>query len=147
MRSAPSVRLELRPSRLAGAFIVVAHLATAMLVAWLPVAAPLRMLGVIVVGAHTLWALRSAARRELGSSIIAVELASDRHVTLVRRDGRRIEGRAVADSYVGERLATLVVRPDGTWRKCSLWLLPDMAAPEDLRRFRVLLRISREEKI
>jgi membrane-bound toxin of toxin-antitoxin system len=145
MKSASSVRIELRPSRIAGAFVVVTHLATAMLIAWLPIAASLRALAAIVVGAHCVWALRSTASRVLRSSIVSAELAADRRVTLVRRDGRRISGRALADSYVGERIATLIVRRDGSWRSDALWLLPDMAAKEDLRRFRVLLRLGREE--
>jgi hypothetical protein len=144
MKSASSVRIELNPSRLAGAFVAVTHLATAMLIAWLPVNAPLRALAVIAVGAHCLWALRSSASRILKSSIVVAELAADRRVTLVCRDGRRIDGRALTDSYVGERLATLVVRRAGSWRTDALWLLPDMVAKEDLRRFRVLLRLGRE---
>jgi hypothetical protein len=144
MKSVSSVRIELRPSRLAGAFVAVTHLATAMLIAWLPLGESLRALAVIAVGAHCLWAVRSSSSRILKSSIVAVELAADRRVTLVRRDGRRIDGRALADSYVGERLATLVVRRDGSWRTDALWLLPDMVAKEDLRRFRVLLRLGRE---
>lgn len=145
MKSASSVRIELRPSRIAGAFVVVTHLATAMLIARLPIAASLRAVAVIVVGAHCVWAVRSTASRVLRSSIVSAELAADRRVTLVRRDGHRIGGRALADSYVGERIATLVVRRDGSWRSDALWLLPDMVAKEDLRQFRVLLRLGREE--
>ena len=139
---AQSVRIELRRSRLAGAFIAVTHLATAALVAWLPFNAPLRALGVAATGAHALWALRSSALRNLRSSIVA-ELAPDRRVALLRRDGRRMDGLALIDSYVGERLVTLIVREDGSRRTGALWLLPDMAPQDDLRRFRVLLRLSR----
>lgn len=146
MKAASPVRIELRPSRIAGAFVVVTHLATALLIAWLPIAASVRALAAIVVGAHCVWAVRSTASRVLRSSIVSAELAGDRRVTLVRRDGRRIGGRALADSYVGERVATLVVRRDGSWRRDALWLLPDMVAKEDLRRFRVQLRLGREER-
>ena len=92
---------------------------------------------------HALWAVRSSALRNLRCSIVAAELAPDRRVTLVRRDGRRIDGCALVDSYVGERLVTLIVRQEGRRRTRALWLLPDMARQEDLRRFRVLLRLSR----
>jgi len=145
MKPASSVRIDLCPSRIAGAFVVISHLATAMLIAWLPIDGWLRALAVIMVGAHCVWAVRSSASRVLKSSIVSAELGADRRVTLVRRDGRRIDGRVLADSYVGERIATLVVRRDGGWRTDALWLLPDMAAQEDLRRFRVLLRLGREE--
>src|ERR1700756_2491711 len=114
MKSASSVRIELRFSRLASAFAVVPRLGTALLIAWLPIAASLRGVAVIAVGAHCLWALRSSASRVLRSSIVSAELAADRRVTLVRRDGRRIGGRALPDSYAGERIATLVVRRDGS---------------------------------
>ena len=141
-----SIRVELGASRLAAAFILTTHLATAFLVAWLPGSAALRAAVVIAVGAHALWALRQSAGRSLRSSIVGVELGADRHVTLLRRDGGRIEGSVRAESYVGERLVTLVVRRSGSWRSCTLWLLPDMAAPEELRAFRVLLRMGRPEE-
>ena len=70
----------------------------------------------------------------------------DRRVALVRRDGRRIDGCVVSQSYVGEWLATVIVRRDGGRRSLALWLLPDMVDAEDLRRFRVLLRLSRPEQ-
>ena len=143
MKCVQSVRIELRRSRSAGAFILLTHLATAVLLAWLPIDASLRALCVVATGAHALWALRSSALRSLGSSIVAAELAPDRRVTLTCKDGRRIDGCALVDSYVGERLVTLVVRQDGSPRTRALWLLPDMAPQEDLRRFRVLLRLSR----
>jgi hypothetical protein len=143
MKTVPSVRIELRRSPLAGAFIVVTHLATAALLAWLPMDAPLRAICAITTGAHALWAVRSSALRSLGSSIVAAELAPDRRVTLICKNGRRIDGCALVDSYVGERLVTLVMRQEGSRRTRALWLLPDMAPQEDLRRFRVLLRLSR----
>ena len=137
------MRVELRRSRLAGALIVVTHLATAALLAWLPIDASLRALAVVGVGIHALWAIRNASLRSTRSAIVAIELAPDRRVVLVRRDGRRIDGRALPDSYVGERLATLVVRRDGSRRTHALFLLPDMLGPEEFRRFRVLLRLGR----
>ena len=145
MKSAASLRVELRPSWLAGALIVVSHLASAVLLAWLPVEAWARAFAVIVVGGHALWALRSVSLRNARSAIVAIELEPDRRVVLVRRDGGRIDGRALADSYVGERLTTLVVRRDGSRRTQALLILPDMAAAEELRRFRVLLRLGRPQ--
>ena len=129
--------------RLAGAVIAVTHLAAEGLAAWLPFDAALRALGVAATGAHALWALRSSALRNPRSSIVAAELAPDRRVALLRRDGRRMDGLALIDSYVGERLVTLIVREDGSRRTGAPWLLPDMAPQDDLRRFRVLLRLSR----
>jgi hypothetical protein len=143
MKSVQSVRIKLKASRLASAFICATHVATAAVVAWIPIDLLLRVLAVTTVGAHALWAIRSSALRNLKSSIVAAELAVDRRVTLVLRDGNRVEGCVLVDSYVGERLVTLVVRPDGSRRPRAIWILPDMAPREDLRRFRVLLRLAR----
>ena len=143
MKAPASLRVELRRSPLAGAFIVASHLATAVLLAWLPAGAWGRALAVVGVGGHALCAIRSASLRSARSSIVAIELAPDRRVALLRRDGRRIDGRALPESYVGERLVTLVVRRDGSRRKHALLLLPDMMEPEELRRFRVLLRLGK----
>jgi len=144
MEAPPSLRMELHPSRLAGAFIALTHLATAALVAWLAGSAAVRAAIVIAIGAHALRALRESSLRNLQSSIVAAELHIDRRITLFRRDGGRVEARVHADAYVGERLVTLVVRRSGSWRSCALWLLPDMAAPGELRALRVLLRMGRE---
>ena len=143
MRAPLPVRIELRRSRLAGALIVITHLATAALIVWLPVDAALRALAVIGVGGHALWALRSTSLRNTRSAIVAIELEPDRRVVLRRRDGNCVEARALPDSYVGERIATLVVRSEGSRRVHALLLLPDMMAPEELRRFRVLLRFGK----
>lgn len=146
MKSARSVRIEIRPSRIAGAWIVATHLATAVLLASLPLHALLRATSVIAVGAHCIRALRASSLRSLGSSIVAAELAADRRVALMRRDGNRIDGCVLPQSYVGEWLATVIVRRDGSRRSLALWLLPDMVGAEDLREFRVLLRLSRPEQ-
>jgi len=145
MRSPGSVRIVLRPSTLAGMFVAITHVATAALLAWLPLDAWLRSITVIAIGMHGLWAIRRSSLLSLGSSIVAMELSADRRVQLLRRDGRRIEGRALPESYVGEWLATLIVRCDGSRRALALWLLPDMADADELRRFRAQLRLSRPE--
>ena len=144
METPAPLRVELRPSRLAAAFIAVTHLATALLAAWLAGSAAIRAALVIAIGAHALRTLRESALRNLQSSIVAAELRIDRGITLFRRDGGRVEARVRADAYVGEHLVTLVVRQSGSWRSSALCLLPDMAASDELRAFRVLLRMGRE---
>src|SRR5215470_18041785 len=101
MRTADRVRLVLRPSGIAAVCIAAGTLATAALVAWLPIDASLRSLVVIGVGAQGLCTLRRAAALSLDSSVVGAELAPDRSITLARRDGRTIVGQAQADSYVG----------------------------------------------
>ena len=146
MNSPRAVRIDIRVSRAAAAFIALTHVATAALLAGLPLDAWLRAVAVITVGTRGVWELRRSSLLSLPSSIVAVELAADRRVALIRRDGARIDGCALPESYVGEWLATVVVRREGSRRTLALWLLPDMADKDDLRRFRALLRLSRAER-
>lgn len=143
MKAPAPVRVQLRRSRLAGALIVVTHLATAALIAWLPVDGALRALAVIGVAGQALWALRTTSLRNTRSAIVSIELEPDRRVVLRRRDGSCTEARALPDSYVGEQVLTLVVRREGSRRAHALLLLPDMVSAEDMRRLRVLLRFGR----
>jgi hypothetical protein len=140
MKGPDPLKVELGRSRLAAAFVFVSHVATASLLAFAPGDAMLRAAAVAAIGAHALrvlrtWALQSAAR-----AVVGVELRVDRRAVLIERCGRRCEGEVRAESYVGERITTLVVRPDGARVSRAIAILPDMLTEEDLRRLRVLLR-------
>jgi len=140
MKGPGPLKIELGRSRLAAAFVFASHIATASLLAFAPVDAMLRAAAVVAIGAHALrasrtWALQSAAR-----AVVGVELSSDRRAVFIERCGRRCEGAVRAESYVGERITTLVVRPDGARVSRAIAILPDMLPEEDLRRLRVLLR-------
>ena len=141
MRSPAQLQVELKASTLAQMLVAIAFLATAALVAWLPLAAWLRAAAVIVIGFHSLLALRWATRSASGSWIM-MKVAADRRTTMTTRDGRSIEGMVLAETYVGESLTSIVWRPDGARRSRAVALLPDMMPREDLRRLRVILRYS-----
>ena len=141
MRSPAQLQVELKASTLAQMLVAIAFLATAALVAWLPLAAWLRAAAVIVIGFHSLLALRRATRSE-SDSWIMMKVAADRRTTMTTRDGRSIEGMVLAETYVGESLTSIVWRPDGARRSRAVALLPDMMPREDLRRLRVILRYS-----
>ena len=140
MKSPDPLKVDLGRSRLAAAFVFVSHIATASLLAFAPVDAMLRAAAVIAIGAHALRALRTWALQSAARAVVGVELSSDRRAVLIERCGRRCEGEVRAESYVGERITTLVMRPDGTRVSRAVAILPDMLPAEDLRRLRVLLR-------
>lgn len=142
MKQPAALRVELGHSRLAAAFVFVSHVATAALVAFAPGDALLRGAAVIAIGVHALWTLRTWALRSASRAVIAVELSADRRAVLIERGGRRCEGRVQPQSYVGEWLTTLVVRPEGARVSRAIAVLPDMLPGEDLRRLRVLLRFG-----
>lgn len=140
MKGPDPLKLELGRSHLAGAFVFVSHVATASLLAFAPGDASLRAAAVVAIGAHALRALRTWALQSAARAVVGVELTAGRRAVLIERSGRRCEGEVRAESYVGERLTTLVVRVDGTRVSRAIAILPDMLPEDELRRLRVLLR-------
>ncbi|TMH01033.1 MAG: hypothetical protein E6H67_18050 [Betaproteobacteria bacterium] len=146
MKEAAILRVELGRSRLAIAFVCAGTIATMALIAWLPGDAGLRAFGVLITGAHGLASLRVWGLRTSPRSIVAIEVGADNHVALTERGGRRIEGRAGADCYVGASLTTLVVCGKSAFASRATAILPDMLPAEDFRRLRVLLRFGEPGK-
>ena len=143
VKTATSLPVALKASRLAAALIFVAIVATAALVAWLPGSPWLRGAAVIALGVYGTRLQRTWAQRSAGRAIVGFSLKQDLTVTLVEGGGRHVEGRVLDDSYVGALLTTLVVRvPPERWPR-TVAILPDMLPPDEFRRLRVQLRLGR----
>ena len=143
MKDPPRLRLDLKPSRIGAALIAAAVLASALLIACLPVEWWWRAAGSLGIGAYGIWLLRSRADATAPRSIVAIEIAADLRATFTERGGRRGEGTVRPDSYVGALLTTIVLRSAGARRSRAIAVLPDMLTAEDFRRLRVLLRLGR----
>ena len=142
MHEPAALHIDLAPSRLAAAAIVIGVTATAALIAWLPGQLLWRAGGVIALGAYAIALMRIWATRTAPHSIVSLVLGPGRHIVLTERRGRRIEGLVQADSYVGGVLTTIVMRPAGGRWSRSMAILPDMLSTEDFRRLRVRLRLA-----
>ena len=142
MHEPAALHIDLAPSRLAAAAIVVFVIATAALVAWLPGQPLWRAGGVIALGAYAITLMRIWATRTARHSIVSLVLGPGRHIVLTERGGRPVEGVVQADSYVGGVLTTIVMRPAGRSWSRSMAILPDMLSAEDFRRLRVRLRLA-----
>jgi hypothetical protein len=127
---------------MAGTLVTVAYVASAALLAVAPGPALLRAAAVVLIGAHAIWTLRRWALRTTRTAIAHVELSADGRAALIERGGRRCEGCVQPESYVGEWLTTLAVRPDEARLSRATAILPDMLPAEDLRQLRVLLRVA-----
>lgn len=139
MRTTSTLRLALAPSRTAAAASGLATIATALLIALLPGEAWLHCFAVAAAGAYGIAALR---RMESERSIAAIEVAADRRASLIERGGRRIDGTLRPETYVGELVTALVLRPDGARMSRAVAIFPDALPEDDLRRLRVVLRFS-----
>jgi hypothetical protein len=138
-----ALRISLSSSRSASALVCVSCVATAALVAWLPGSAAARAGLVVAIGAYAIRTMRSWATRSSRHAIVGIELDLERSVCLIERDGLRIDGALQPDTYVGARLASIVIKPNGRHWSRSTAILPDMLPAEDFRRLRLLLRLGR----
>ena len=141
----PSVHVVLGPSRIAGAAIGVATLATLVIVLILPLAGwQHAALCSLVLG----WAwvgFTLVALRRTRDAVTELRLAPDLMLVVHRGDGRLIAGHVRSSTYVSARITTIVWRPDGARLSRAEWILPDMLPADDFRRLRVLLRYGRSD--
>lgn len=143
MKLPPRLRLEPRPSRVAGVAVTVGGAAMATLVLALPLDAWTTagaLLAIAVAAGRGVW---HCAGRGVPALL---HIGHDRRLAVTGRDGRARDGEILDDTYVGARLTTIVWRPD-----CAAWfrpartivILPDTLPADDFRRLRVLLRYGR----
>jgi len=143
MQTPPRLRLEPRPSRIGRIAVLGGCAATAILVAWLPLPICVAAAGIAMVVGATLRALWRCSGRGVPALL---HVGLDRRLTVTDREGRSRAGAILDDSYVGERLTTIVWRPDGApwWRPAhAILVLPDTLPRDELRRLRVFLRYGR----
>jgi hypothetical protein len=142
MKASPPLSIELGRSKLAITFVLIAYLATAALLPFLPGATIYRALALVAIGAHAVWTLRTWRRERRASAIVRVEVEADGSVSFCGRNGWRCEGRLQPASYIGAWLTTVVVRVDGRRWLRGLAILPDVLPAEEWRRLPVMLRVA-----
>ena len=140
MKPPPPLRLALRRSRLAVALIVASHAATAVLLLALPLPAGASVGGAGGIVVACAWALRQTKGPR---APVLLRVGVDRRIAVTTRDARTHDGDILADSFVGQRLTTIVWRPDGACRARTLIVMSDTMAADDFRRLRVALRYGR----
>lgn len=111
-------------------FVACASMATALLVAALPVEIDLRAIALPWIGASALAALRRARPGR------ALKVDVERGVEVAGVAGRLRDG-----SFVAPWLVVVRWRPLGAWWDRRLLVAPDMLGTDDFRRLRVLLRM------
>ncbi|MEO8753094.1 MAG: hypothetical protein ABI624_10485 [Casimicrobiaceae bacterium] len=110
-----------------------------------PIGPPLALLLALLVLAWAGDRVHVIALRRGPRAVHAFWVSADRTLVVRLGTGRLAAGSITSASYVGARLTTIVWRPDGFRRARSIWVLPDMLAPDDFRALRVLLRYGRSD--
>jgi hypothetical protein len=143
MRLPPSVHVLLNPSRILGAAIGVAALATLAVVLVMPLAGWQHALACAVIIGWAWLAFRATALRRAAHAVTELRLAPDLVLVVHRRDGRLVAGHVRSSTFVTAWLTSVVWRPDGARFSRAVLILPDMLPTDDFRRLRVMLRYAR----
>jgi len=145
MKDSLHLHVELRPSRLAAVAIRLGAAATDALALSLPLDPWVIAAALVAIGLVAVRGLRRCAGRDVPAGI---EVGLDRRLTVTPRGGRVREGSILDDSYVGERLTTIVWRPDNArWYEPArtIVILKDSLGADDFRRLRVILRYGQPD--
>jgi Membrane-bound toxin component of toxin-antitoxin system len=145
MQKPPSVFVELGPSRIACAAIVLISSATfAVLVAakvpWIALVGSL--CGLVAWSTIT---IRRVGLQIGPAAVSTIRLQGDDTVAIEYGDGRSEIGTLRTSSTVGARVTTLVWRPKESFCSRAVLILPDMLPADAFRRLRVLMRYGRSE--
>lgn len=143
MRLPPSVHVVFAPSRIVGAGIGVAALATLAIVFLLPMDAWLQFIAAFAVLAWAAAAFRIVALRRTRFATTELRLAPDLVLVVRMGDGRLVAGHVRSATYVGAWVTTIVWRADGAYWSRAVLIVPDMLDAEDFRKLRVMLRYAR----
>jgi len=143
MRLPPSVHVALGPSRLVGAAVGVATLATMVVVLVLPLESWQHAAGCAAVLGWAWLAFTRVALRRGAGTVTELRLAPDLVLVVNRGDGRLVAGHVRSSTYVSASLTSIVWRPDGARWSRSVLIVPDMLPAEEFRRLRVMLRYAR----
>jgi hypothetical protein len=145
MRWPPPVRVTRAPSRFACWLIALLAMVTCAVVGTLPLPPLVLSLASAIIVAWAVDRIVVVGLRQGPRAVRAFELRGDLSLIVAFADGAACAGRVRPASYVGARLSTIVWRPYGRWRSRAILILPDMLAPDDFRRLRVLLRYARSD--
>jgi hypothetical protein len=143
MRLPPSVHVVLGPSRMVGAAIGVAALATLAVVLALPLPAWQQSALCVLVAGWALVVFRVVALRRGAFAVTELRLAPDLVLVVHMGDGHLVAGHVRSATYVGAWVTSVVWRPDGARWSRAVLIVPDMLPAEDFRRLRVMLRYAR----
>lgn len=130
--------LNLHPARGFAIVLALAHAAVAGLLLVLPSWPAVFLLPLLCASAaHSI--LQHALRR-LRHSTTSLQFKDREQLTVVLRDGSRLEGRLLGSTTVGTLLTVLNIRRTDGGRLLHVVVTPDSLPPDEFRRLRVWLR-------
>jgi hypothetical protein len=132
--------VRLGPSRHAGAFLVLASVATSVLVTRLPLEPAWQFAAIAAVIALAAEALWSVAARRGRRGVRAARIDRFGAIEVRTANGASRTGAVRPGSFVAPWLTLVRWRPRGAWLDRTFVVLPDMLETEPFRHLRVVLK-------
>ena len=142
--SPDSLTVELGPSRVLTAVLVLLHFGAVVLALVVPLALVFRATLVILIALSFYVGVYRHGLRRGGNAIVALMLSGEDECAVRRRNTTEWETGRVVDRWVQPWLTILTVRSDARRWSTSIVICADAVAPDAFRRLRVRLRLRTE---
>ena len=140
------LRIDLRPSRILAAILVIAHGAAIAAVALAGMPPWLQLIAIAALAANLMFEIRQTVLLRAPDAVVAIEIASDDALSIQTRRGDWIECEVLGSTYVIYFLAIVNLKEQGSGRVKRAVILPDSIDAEDFRKLRVWLRWKAERQ-
>ena len=134
------LRITFKPSRWLAVYLGVGHIFAIVCLFLVPLPFSLRFLLVGAVLLNLAHALSHQVWHVWPGSIISLQFEHDGMVFFECRNGKIVEAKVLASSFVAPYLTIIVLKTNKAWFARSVVLLPDMLPRELFRRLRVWLK-------
>lgn len=139
-------KINLRPSRILAAILVLAHGAAIAMVILAGMPLWLELIAVAALVASLAFNVRQSVLLRAPDAVIGIEIAPDDKFSIQTRRGAWIECEVLGSTYVISVLTILNLRRTDSGRIARAVILPDSLDAEDFRKLRVWLRWKRDPR-
>ena len=139
-------RIDLRPSRILAAILVIAHGAAIAVIALVSVPLWLKLIAIAALAVNLMFEIRQTVLLRAPDAVVALEIASDDALSIQTRRGDWITCEVLGSTYVIYFLAIVNLKEQGSGRAKRAVILPDSIDAEDFRKLRVWLRWKGERR-
>lgn len=138
------LKINLRPSRILAATLVLAHGVAIAMVALAGMPLWLELIAIAALVASLVFDVRQTALLRAPDAVIGLEITSDDKFSIQPRRGEWIECEVLGSTYVTSFLTILNLKGIDSGRNTRAVILPDSLDAEDFRKLRVWLRWKRD---
>lgn len=134
----PTFSVALKPSRALATILLVAHAASGIVLAILPLPIWLKLVGIVVIAIAAWYYVRQYGLLNTRSAVRELRLLSDGKLDVLRDDWQ--SARLVSEQFIHPMLTIIRCHTESSRWPIAILILPDMLDAESFRALRVRLK-------